>query len=181
MSVCDPPFRIELLILLSAFLAESAQWCNRPTQIAPLASIVSVVATAECDELASRLTVIARCSRPRPWVENVSPHVCITEPNTLGSRQLPSTPTTAIVAYSPLGRGLLTGAFAKKSDIKEGDWRASNPRFQGGVFACSGSHYHCFLVHATCACRLSFPQHYSCALQAEQFDRTQRWVGGWRG
>ena len=35
-----------------------------------------------------------------------------------------------IVAYSPLGRGVLTGAIKKREDIKEGDWRLSNPRFQ---------------------------------------------------
>lgn len=35
-----------------------------------------------------------------------------------------------IVAYSPLGRGVLTGAIKKREDIKEGDWRLTNPRFQ---------------------------------------------------
>ncbi len=32
-----------------------------------------------------------------------------------------------IVAYSPLGRGMLTGAFRAQADIK--DWRSHNPRF----------------------------------------------------
>ena len=32
-----------------------------------------------------------------------------------------------IVAYSPLGRGMLTGAFRNRADIK--DWRLHNPRF----------------------------------------------------
>ena len=33
------------------------------------------------------------------------------------------------VAYSPLGRGFLTGAIKSRSDLQEGDWRLSNPRF----------------------------------------------------
>jgi len=37
----------------------------------------------------------------------------------------------AIVAYSPLGRGFLSRTFTKKEDIKEGDWRSSQPRFSG--------------------------------------------------
>ena len=35
------------------------------------------------------------------------------------------------VAYSPLGRGLLTGRFRHSGDLPEGDWRQSVPRFQG--------------------------------------------------
>lgn len=35
------------------------------------------------------------------------------------------------VPYSPLGRGFLTGAIQKPSDLSEGDWRNTNPRFQG--------------------------------------------------
>jgi aryl-alcohol dehydrogenase-like predicted oxidoreductase len=33
------------------------------------------------------------------------------------------------VAYSPLGRGFLTGAIKKRSDLDQDDWRLSNPRF----------------------------------------------------
>jgi len=33
------------------------------------------------------------------------------------------------VAYSPLGRGFLTGAIKSRADLEEGDWRLSNPRF----------------------------------------------------
>ena len=40
----------------------------------------------------------------------------------------------ALVPYSPLGRGFLTGAFAKTEDIADGDWRKTNPRFQGENF-----------------------------------------------
>jgi aryl-alcohol dehydrogenase-like predicted oxidoreductase len=38
------------------------------------------------------------------------------------------------VAYSPLGRGFLTGRFASPDDISEGDFRRHNPRFQGENF-----------------------------------------------
>ena len=38
------------------------------------------------------------------------------------------------VAYSPLGRGFLTGRFTSPSDFPEGDWRRMNPRFQGENF-----------------------------------------------
>jgi aryl-alcohol dehydrogenase-like predicted oxidoreductase len=34
------------------------------------------------------------------------------------------------VAYSPLGRGFLTGRFKKPEDLAEGDWRLNSPRFQ---------------------------------------------------
>jgi aryl-alcohol dehydrogenase-like predicted oxidoreductase len=39
------------------------------------------------------------------------------------------------VAYSPLGRGFLTGRFQSPADIPPSDWRANNPRFQGENFA----------------------------------------------
>jgi aryl-alcohol dehydrogenase-like predicted oxidoreductase len=38
------------------------------------------------------------------------------------------------VAYSPLGRGFLTGRFRSPADIPAGDWRHNNPRFQGENF-----------------------------------------------
>ena len=41
----------------------------------------------------------------------------------------------AFVAYSPLGRGFLTGAFKSPSDFEKGDYRPSTPRFQGENFA----------------------------------------------
>ncbi|MHB8475830.1 MAG: aldo/keto reductase [Steroidobacteraceae bacterium] len=40
-----------------------------------------------------------------------------------------------VVAYSPLGRGFLTGAFRKIEDFDAGDYRRSNPRFSGENFA----------------------------------------------
>jgi aryl-alcohol dehydrogenase-like predicted oxidoreductase len=49
---------------------------------------------------------------------------------------LPTTRELGIgfVAYSPLGRGFLTGRFRSPADIPEGDWRRNNPRFQGENF-----------------------------------------------
>jgi aryl-alcohol dehydrogenase-like predicted oxidoreductase len=38
------------------------------------------------------------------------------------------------VAYSPLGRGFLTGRFKSFEDLPDDDWRRSNPRFQGANF-----------------------------------------------
>jgi aryl-alcohol dehydrogenase-like predicted oxidoreductase len=38
------------------------------------------------------------------------------------------------VAYSPLGRGFLTGRFRSPEDIPENDFRRHNPRFQGENF-----------------------------------------------
>jgi aryl-alcohol dehydrogenase-like predicted oxidoreductase len=40
----------------------------------------------------------------------------------------------AFVAYSPLGRGFLTGRFTSVDDLAPDDWRRSNPRFQGENF-----------------------------------------------
>jgi aryl-alcohol dehydrogenase-like predicted oxidoreductase len=39
-----------------------------------------------------------------------------------------------LVAYSPLGRGFLTGRFQSPDDFPEGDFRRNNPRFQGENF-----------------------------------------------
>jgi aryl-alcohol dehydrogenase-like predicted oxidoreductase len=41
----------------------------------------------------------------------------------------------ALVAYSPLGRGFLTGSFNSPDDLAANDWRRNNPRFQGENFA----------------------------------------------
>jgi len=40
----------------------------------------------------------------------------------------------AFVAYSPLGRGFLTGRFRSADDLPADDWRRRNPRFQGANF-----------------------------------------------
>jgi pyridoxine 4-dehydrogenase len=39
-----------------------------------------------------------------------------------------------ILAYCPLGRGMLTGQFQSIDDFSHGDWRRYNPRFQPGAF-----------------------------------------------
>ncbi|MFZ0959323.1 MAG: aldo/keto reductase [Terriglobia bacterium] len=39
------------------------------------------------------------------------------------------------VAYSPLGRGFLTGRFERFEDLAPDDWRRNHPRFQGENFA----------------------------------------------
>ena len=40
----------------------------------------------------------------------------------------------SFVAYSPLGRGFLTGRITSPDDLDEDDWRRANPRFQPGAF-----------------------------------------------
>jgi len=40
----------------------------------------------------------------------------------------------SFVAYSPLGRGFLTGRFKSIEDLSPDDWRRNNPRFQGENF-----------------------------------------------
>ena len=40
----------------------------------------------------------------------------------------------SLVAYSPLGRGMLTGRF-KTETLGEGDWRLTTPRYQGEFYA----------------------------------------------
>jgi aryl-alcohol dehydrogenase-like predicted oxidoreductase len=40
----------------------------------------------------------------------------------------------SFVAYSPLGRGFLTGSLKSPDDLAPDDWRRSNPRFQGENF-----------------------------------------------
>ena len=39
-----------------------------------------------------------------------------------------------LVAYSPLGRGFLTGELTSPDQLAEDDWRRTNPRFQGENF-----------------------------------------------
>lgn len=38
------------------------------------------------------------------------------------------------VAYSPLGRGFLTGRYTRPDDLAANDWRRNNPRFQSNNF-----------------------------------------------
>ena len=41
---------------------------------------------------------------------------------------------TSLVAYSPLGRGFLTGTFQSPDNFLPSDWRRHSPRFQGDNF-----------------------------------------------
>lgn len=40
-----------------------------------------------------------------------------------------------LVAYSPLGRGFLSGAIRSRADLQPGDWRLDNPRFSAEAIA----------------------------------------------
>lgn len=40
----------------------------------------------------------------------------------------------SLVAYSPLGRGMLSGAFGKKGKLARDDYRLMTPRYQGGAY-----------------------------------------------
>jgi len=40
-----------------------------------------------------------------------------------------------LVAYSPLGRGFLSGAIRSRADLEPGDWRLTNPRFSEEAIA----------------------------------------------
>jgi aryl-alcohol dehydrogenase-like predicted oxidoreductase len=68
-----------------------------------------------------------------------------------------------LVAYSPLGRGFLSGQFRSIDDLDDDDWRRSNPRFQGenfaknleladnaGLAAGTGRGYRAYSRHAQC-------------------------------
>ena len=72
----------------------------------------------------------------------VHPITALQSEYSLWSRDLESTILPAceeldigVVAYSPLGRGFLTGAFKKPEDLDAGDFRRSNPRFSSENFA----------------------------------------------
>ena len=56
------------------------------------------------------------------------------EPETSGVLETCRALGIGFVPYSPLGRGFLTGAIQKPSDMAADDWRHTNPRFQGAAF-----------------------------------------------
>ena len=60
------------------------------------------------------------------WTRDIERHGNLAAARRLG---------VALVAYSPLGRGFLTGAFAKLADLPADDYRLHSPRFQGDNFA----------------------------------------------
>jgi aryl-alcohol dehydrogenase-like predicted oxidoreductase len=60
------------------------------------------------------------------WTRDVESHGSLAAARHLG---------VALVAYSPLGRGFLTGSFSKIEDIPADDYRQNSPRFQGENFS----------------------------------------------
>jgi len=56
------------------------------------------------------------------------------DPETTGTLAACREHGIALVAYSPLGRGFLTGAITKPDDFAEDDYRRNNPRFVGENF-----------------------------------------------
>ena len=52
------------------------------------------------------------------------------DPETTGTLATCRALGIGFVAYSPLGRGFLTGTIQKKDDLAANDWRRQNPRFQ---------------------------------------------------
>ncbi|MDQ0009539.1 aryl-alcohol dehydrogenase-like predicted oxidoreductase [Luteibacter jiangsuensis] len=57
------------------------------------------------------------------------------DPETTGTLAACRENGIALVAYSPLGRGFLTGAITRPEDFAEDDYRRVNPRFTGENFA----------------------------------------------
>ncbi|MHC4377557.1 MAG: aldo/keto reductase [Planctomycetota bacterium] len=71
----------------------------------------------------------------------VHPIAAVQSEYSLWSRDLERTTLAAcaelgvgFVAYSPLGRGFLTGAIKKAEELDADDWRRTNPRFEGDAF-----------------------------------------------
>jgi aryl-alcohol dehydrogenase-like predicted oxidoreductase len=60
------------------------------------------------------------------WTRDIEQHGNLAAARRLG---------VTLVAYSPLGHGFLTGAFAKPADIPADDYRQNSPRFLGDNFA----------------------------------------------
>jgi aryl-alcohol dehydrogenase-like predicted oxidoreductase len=56
------------------------------------------------------------------------------DPETTGTLAACREHNIGLVAYSPLGRGFLTGAITSPDDFAEDDYRRNNPRFEGENF-----------------------------------------------
>ncbi len=83
-------------------------------------------AAAETVERAARIHPIAALqSELSLWSRDVEENGVLATCRRLG---------IALVAYSPLGRGFLTGAIRRPEDLAESDFRRHNPRFQGENF-----------------------------------------------
>jgi len=83
-------------------------------------------ASAETLERASKVHPIAALqSEYSLWTRDIEQYGNLAAARRLG---------VALVAYSPLGRGFLTGSFSKLADIPADDYRMHSPRFQGDNF-----------------------------------------------
>jgi aryl-alcohol dehydrogenase-like predicted oxidoreductase len=83
-------------------------------------------ASAETLERAAKVHPIAALqSEYSLWTRDVEQYGNLAAARRLG---------VALVAYSPLGRGFLTGSFSKLADIPADDYRMHSPRFQGDNF-----------------------------------------------
>lgn len=83
-------------------------------------------ASAETLERACKVHPIAALqSEYSLWTRDVEQHGNLAATRRLG---------VALVAYSPLGRGFLSGSWSAPSEIPEGDRRRDMPRFQGDNF-----------------------------------------------
>jgi aryl-alcohol dehydrogenase-like predicted oxidoreductase len=83
-------------------------------------------ASAETLERACKVHPIAALqSEYSLWTRDVEQHGNLAAARRLG---------VALVPYSPLGRGFLTGSWSAPSEIPEGDRRRDMPRFQGENF-----------------------------------------------
>jgi len=91
---------------------------------------VKYLGLSECNaETLERALKIARIEAVQieysPWE---------TGPETSGLLEVMRKHKVSLVAYSPLGRGLLTGQYKSPSDFHETDYRRHDPRYQGEAF-----------------------------------------------
>ena len=65
------------------------------------------------------------------YLHRLDPETPIEETRDVEEDILPTIKKLSVgfVAYSPLGRGFLTGNIRSRADLEEGDWRLDNPRF----------------------------------------------------
>jgi len=83
-------------------------------------------ATSEEIRKAHAITPITACQIEfSPWTPDILNNGILDTCRELG---------ITVVAYSPLGRGFLTGQYKSPDDFEEGDFRKMNPRFQGEAF-----------------------------------------------
>jgi len=84
-------------------------------------------ATSEEIEKAHAVTPISACQIEfSPWTPDIRTNGILATCRKLG---------IAIIAYSPLGRGFLTGQYKTIDDLEPDDFRRHMPRFQGEAFA----------------------------------------------